>query len=69
MQRQPVTSSNVVSVGYDKPTKTLEIEFRAGRVYRYSGVHANTARGLLVASSKGKYVWKNVRDRYAFVRV
>lgn len=69
MDRTPVRSSNVVSVGYDKNSKTLEVEFRTGRVYQYAGVHANTARAFLVAPSKGKYVWRRVRDKYSYVRV
>lgn len=69
MERQPVSSSNVSSVGYDKTHRILEIEFRSGSTYQYRAVHSNTARGLLAASSKGKYVWKNVRGKYSFSKV
>lgn len=69
MDRTPVQSSNVASVGYNKASKTLEVEFRTGRVYQYSGVHANTARAFLAAPSKGKYVWRRLRGNYSYVRV
>ena len=38
MIRQPVTSSNLRTVGYDPITRTLEIEFQDGAVYQYDGV-------------------------------
>lgn len=66
MERRPVSSSNLAAVGYDKSRKILEIEFRTGAIYQYQAVHANTARGLLAAPSKGKYVWKNIRGKYSF---
>lgn len=62
MNRRPVRSSNVASVGYEK--RTLEVEFRTGAVYQYSGVHPNTFQAMLRAPSKGKFMWKNVRGRY-----
>lgn len=68
MQRTPVSSTNVVSVGYDKKTRVLEIEFKKSRVYQYTAVHANTARALLNAPSKGKFVWRRIRDKYSFTR-
>jgi KTSC domain len=33
MERQPVSSSNLKSVGYDPRSRTLEIEFHNGGVY------------------------------------
>lgn len=32
MDRRPVRSSNVASVGYDESSSTLEVEFHGGRV-------------------------------------
>ncbi len=69
MERTPVTSSNVESVGFDKATRTLEISFHSGRVYQYAGVHPNTHRHLMNAPSKGKFVHKNVRDRFPYTKV
>ena len=39
MIRQPVSSSNIRSIGYDSESNTLEIEFHSGGVYQYFGVH------------------------------
>lgn len=68
MDRTPVSSSNVASVGYDRTLRVLELEFRTGRVYRYQDVHPNTARAMLLTSSKGKFVWRNIRNKYAYTR-
>ena len=55
MERTPVTSSSLCSVGYDTESSTLEIEFNNGRLYRYSGVPAEEHQGLMSASSQGTY--------------
>jgi hypothetical protein len=38
MDRTPVSSSNLSSVGYDPDEQILEIEFNGGRVYQYYDV-------------------------------
>jgi hypothetical protein len=38
MDRVSVTSSDLVSVGYDITTNTLEIEFKENRIYQYYNV-------------------------------
>ena len=62
MNRTPVKSSNLASVGYENGV--LEIKFLSGRVYQYDGVPENIHSGLMNASSKGRYFWRYVRDRY-----
>lgn len=67
MNRTPVQSSNVVSIGYDAETQVLEIEFRSG-VYQYQGVPRQVFDGLLAADSVGKAV-NAIRHDYPFARV
>jgi hypothetical protein len=55
MNRQPVASSSLASVGYDSEGSMLEVEFRDGRVYRHAGVPDFLFRGLMLARSKGKF--------------
>jgi hypothetical protein len=38
MERTPVTSTDILSVGYDPDQELLEVEFIRGAVYQYSGV-------------------------------
>lgn len=64
MRRQPVDSRSIASVGYDRATATLEVEFRSGRVYRYFAVPANVHRRLVEADSIGATFNREVRDAY-----
>lgn len=68
MDRISIRSSNIVSVGYDNVSETLEIEFENG-VYQYSGVPKAAHSGLMGASSAGRYFYKNIKDKYACVKV
>lgn len=70
MDRIPVTSSNVASVGYDDGTSTLEVEFTSGSVYRYFAVPrlhfvALTGGGVSV----GTYLNAEIKTRYRYERV
>ena len=38
MDRTPVQSSNIRSVGYDPASRTLEVEFHSSGLYQYSSV-------------------------------
>jgi KTSC domain len=38
VQRQPVESTTVKSVGYDPETQTLEVELQTGGVYQYDAI-------------------------------
>ena len=54
MDRQPVDSSNLNSVGYSAETETLEIQFRHGGVYEYFEVPPAVHVGLLQAPPLGR---------------
>lgn len=69
IDRVPVKSTNLVSVGYDDKSCILEIEFKGGRTYRYADVPPEEHRSLMAASSHGKYFAANVRDRYRCTKV
>lgn len=64
VQRQPVRSSAIRSIGYDTGSSTLEVEFVNGRVYRYLGVPEFLFRGLMLAGSKGSYFNRNIAERF-----
>ncbi len=56
MQRQPVSSSNLESVGYEASSQTLKVAFLSGAVYEYYNVPETVYVGLLNAGSKGTYL-------------
>lgn len=55
MNRTPVSSSSLKSVGYDEASSTLEVEFGHGGIYEYSNVPESRYSGLMSAASKGEY--------------
>lgn len=68
MDMIPVSSSNLVAIGYDSNTATLRIVFHSG-VYDYYNVPQNVFEGLLNASSKGKYHHAFIKNSYRYSRV
>jgi len=69
LEKQRVSSSTVLSIGYDRQTETLEIEFGSGRVYQYYGVPDNLHNEIMQTPSKGQFFNTYIRDQYPFSRV
>lgn len=61
MDRYPVSSSNIVSVGYDDAGSVLEVEFKRGRVYQYMDVSRGHFDGVMSAGSPGGYFNDNIK--------
>ena len=64
MQRDPVSSSNLASVGFDPTTYTLEVEFNSGRVYQYFDVPEHIYQELMSAGSVGSYFSRSIRNSF-----
>jgi len=69
MKRTPVKSSNILEVGHDPETSTLEILFKNGGVYRYAGVDADKHAALMKADSVGAFVHANIKGHHAHSKV
>lgn len=69
MDRRPVVSSNLRAIGYDSPTKTLEIEFNSGGIYQYQKVPVCTYEALMSAASPGSYFHRYIKDSYDCKRI
>lgn len=66
MQRTPVESSNIASIGFEAgPPAVLEIEFKGGGVYQYTSTDDAVVRkhydDLIAAESKGGHFTKHIR--------
>lgn len=68
IERQPVSSTTVASVGYDVSTATLEIEFVGGRVYQYFDVPQHVFEALMSAPSVGSYLNTEIRKVYRYAQ-
>lgn len=66
MQREPVTSSNIASIGYDEEAQTLEVEFLTGDTYQYFDVPRSVYQELMSAASHGRYLNQYIKGKYRF---
>lgn len=62
MDRDPVESTSIRSVGYDQESSTLEVEFIKGAVYAYSDVPEDAYLSLLASESIGAAFSKLVKS-------
>lgn len=70
MERQSVSSSDVLSVGYEEENQILEVEFVKGGIYQYHGVSIDIYEGLMNAGSKGTYLHQNIKKSgYSYTKV
>ncbi len=69
MDREPVRSSSIKSVGYDPATLSLEVEFEDSTVYVYSDIRQDVRDEFIAAESKGSFFNMRIKDQYAFRRV
>lgn len=69
MQRIPVESSDIVSIGYDEPSRTLEIEFQNDRVYRYRDVDPEVHAQFMRADSYGQFFSTFITRRFRYEKV
>jgi hypothetical protein len=67
--RQPVSSSDIASIGYDAATETLEIEFKATGIYRYFSVPKNVAEDFQRTPSPGKFFRQHIKVKYAWEKI
>lgn len=62
-------SSVIASASYDAATRTLEVEFRNGGVYRYADVPPEEAEAFAAADSKGGFFQAYIRNNFAASRI
>ncbi|WML67926.1 MAG: hypothetical protein METHP_01494 [Methanoregula sp. SKADARSKE-2] len=69
MERQPVKSCNLKSVGYDDNFKNLEIEFHSGIIYQYQCVPSKIFTDLMASQSVGSFFTSKIQNRYRSKRL
>lgn len=62
MNRKPVKSSNIKSIGYEK--NVLEIEFHSGGIYKYSKVGEEIYKAMIESDSIGKYFHQYIKGQF-----
>ncbi len=69
MKRVAVVSTDIAEIGYDSNNMTLEVAFHAGSVYQYFNVSATLHQQFMNASSKGKFLNANIKNKYRYAKV
>ncbi len=69
MERKPVSSSNIASIGYDENSSTLEIEFLNNSIYQYFDVPQHIYQALMQANSHGQYLAQNIKGVYRYSKI
>ncbi len=64
-----VESSNIKAVEYYKDSKVLQVQFIKGGTYYYYKVPIRIYKELLGASSKGKFLYKNIAYKYEYKKL
>lgn len=64
MDRKPVKSSNVKSIGYDPETRTLEVEYIGGGLYQHEDVGEEDHAALISSESVGSHLHKHIKPKF-----
>ena len=69
MERSPVSSSNIESVGYDSDSLTLEVEFKGGSVYQYYDVPSDVYENFISAESLGSDFHHSIKKNFSVSKI
>ena len=68
-RRVILDSTTLAAVVYDDRRGELQLDFRDGARYAYSGVAPDLFRDLLCATSKGSYFNQYIRGRFPYAKL
>lgn len=69
MERVPVESRALRSIGYDAEQQVLEVEFRGGKVYQYLDVPPSLHEWLMRSQDKGSLFRHKIDGHFEFRRI
>jgi len=69
MNRTPVNSSNIRSIGYDQTIAILEVEFTSDDIYQYFDVPEHLYQQFLNSSSHGQFLNDHIRYNYRYQKI
>jgi hypothetical protein len=69
MARVNLNSTLLNAATYQDQSALLELEFRSGAIYHYSGVPAQTYQQLLRAQSQGGFFNRHIRNHFNHAKI
>ena len=67
--RVSLDSTTLAATAYDDRRGELQLDFRDGTRYLYSGVTADLYRDLLCATSKGSFFNRYIRSHFSYAKL
>jgi len=67
--RVRLDSITLAAATYDDRRETLQLDFRDGARYLYSGIAPSLYRELLRAVSKGSFFNRHIRSHFPYVKI
>lgn len=67
--KQIDNSSNILGLKYIVATKSLEVTFTSGQVYRYDDVSEEVADQMFNAESVGKTFFATIKGKFNFTKL
>jgi len=67
--RVTLDSTTLVAVAYDDRHGKLQLDFRDGARYVYTGIAAELFHDLLCATSKGSFFNRYIRGRFPYAKL
>jgi hypothetical protein len=64
MERTPISSSHLSSIGHDAESGTLEVEFKNGQVYSYTNVPRSAFHQILALPSSGAAFHRIIKTKH-----
>ena len=61
-------SSDISQFAYDENSQILMVGFKKGSVYNYYDVPEHVFEAMKNAPSKGKFLYREIKGRYRYVR-
>lgn len=69
IDRLPVDSSNIDSIGYAEDRQILAIAFKSGSIFHYRGVPMGVFEAFGAAPSRGSFFVKEIKGKFSGERM
>ncbi|MEN9560534.1 MAG: hypothetical protein RLZZ502_1745 [Pseudomonadota bacterium] len=69
MNRTPLRSTQIKSLGYDAGRRLMEVELTGGTIMAYSGVSQSVYDGLLRASNPQSYYRDRIEEEFTGIKI